>query len=80
MRNKVRNTYLTGKKIINHLLNIGWHIQEIIMEYMMLLGEINLVEIYIKTNGSHGCVNVPTNMAAKLYSLIEIGTPVYIKR
>ena len=44
------------------------------MEYMMLLGEI------YKTNGSHGCVNVPTDAAAKLYSMLEIGTPVYIKR
>lgn len=33
-----------------------------------------------KTNGSHGCVNLPTDMAAKLFSMIEVGTPVYIKR
>ena len=33
-----------------------------------------------KTNGSHGCVNVPTNVAAKLYDYVEIGTPVYIKK
>lgn len=31
-------------------------------------------------NGSHGCVNVPTDKAAKLYSLIELGTPIYIRK
>ena len=36
-------------------------------------------EIY-KTNGSHGCVNLPTPAAEKLFSMIEVGTPVYIKR
>ena len=29
--------------------------------------------------GSHGCVNMPTVAAKKLYSMIEVGTPVYIK-
>lgn len=29
-----------------------------------------------KTNGSHGCVNMPTEKAAKLYDLIEAGMPV----
>ena len=33
-----------------------------------------------KTNGSHGCVNLPTSVAEKLYSMIEVGTPVYIRR
>lgn len=33
-----------------------------------------------KTNGSHGCVNLPTSAAEKLFSMIEVGTPVYIKR
>lgn len=28
------------------------------------------------TNGSHGCVNLPKNVAAQLYDYIEIGTPV----
>ena len=32
-------------------------------------------EIY-KRNGSHGCVNVPPEMMADLYEMIEIGTPV----
>lgn len=32
-------------------------------------------EIY-KTSGSHGCVNIPVDVAAELYDMIEIGTPV----
>ena len=32
-----------------------------------------------KWNGSHGCINLPTKAAAKLYSYVEVGTPVYIK-
>lgn len=31
-------------------------------------------EIY-KTNGSHGCVNTPLEEVAKLYDMVEIGTP-----
>ena len=32
-----------------------------------------------KTNGSHGCVNMPYNKVQQLYNLVEVGTPVYIK-
>lgn len=32
-------------------------------------------EIY-KTNGSHGCINVPPEVMPKLYEMVEIGTPV----
>lgn len=32
------------------------------------------------TNGSHGCVNISVSDAAKLYSMIEIGTPIYIRK
>ncbi len=31
-----------------------------------------------KTNGSHGCINTPYNEVSKLYSMVEIGTPVII--
>ncbi len=34
-------------------------------------------EIY-KTNGSHGCVNLPYSLAEKIYSNISIGTPVMV--
>jgi len=29
-----------------------------------------------KTNGSHGCINTPSDLMAKLYEMAEIGTPV----
>lgn len=32
-------------------------------------------EIY-KTNGSHGCINTPTEIMTQLYDMAEIGTPV----
>ncbi|MGN1147001.1 MAG: L,D-transpeptidase family protein [Lachnospiraceae bacterium] len=32
-------------------------------------------EIY-KTNGSHGCINVPSDKMAELYDMLEIGIPV----
>lgn len=32
-------------------------------------------EIY-KTNGSHGCINTPTDIMSELYDRVEIGTPV----
>lgn len=32
-------------------------------------------EIYMK-NGSHGCINTPTEIMTKLYDMVEIGTPV----
>lgn len=32
-------------------------------------------EIY-KTSGSHGCINMPVEMAKKLYEILPIGTPV----
>lgn len=32
-------------------------------------------EIY-RTNGSHGCINTPSDIMAQLYDMVEIGTPV----
>lgn len=32
-------------------------------------------EIY-KTNGSHGCINTPSDVMAELYDAVEVGTPV----
>ena len=34
-------------------------------------------EIY-KTNGSHGCVNIPHDVALKLYDMVDIGTMVVV--
>ena len=32
-------------------------------------------EIY-KTSGSHGCINLPSDVAKQLYQMVEVGTPV----
>lgn len=33
-----------------------------------------------KYNGSHGCVNMPYSKVQKLYNMVSIGTPVYIRK
>lgn len=30
-------------------------------------------------NGSHGCINVPLKAVKKLFEMVEVGTPVYVK-
>ena len=77
IRNKVRNTFLKGKDYISYV------------QYWMAYDgnsfgihdaswRSNFGSQSYKTNGSHGCINVPTKAVAKLYSMVEIGTPVYI--
>lgn len=34
-------------------------------------------DIYM-TDGSHGCINMPKDMAAELYGMVELGTPVIL--
>jgi len=34
-------------------------------------------DIYL-TNGSHGCVNLPSDVAKSLYDLVDVGTTVYV--
>ena len=34
-------------------------------------------DVYM-TDGSHGCINMPKDMAAELYDMVEIGTPVFL--
>ena len=43
---------------------------------MMLPGEPALEELFYKTKGSHGCINMPYEKAQELYGYIEKGTPV----
>ncbi len=53
--------------------------------WMPVLGNIGLHDagwrkefggkIY-ETNGSHGCINLPKEAAAKIYDMVEVGTPV----
>ena len=43
---------------------------------MMQAGEMCLEEIYIRSNGSHGCINSPYYLAKAIFDNIEIGIPV----
>ncbi len=79
IRNKVQNTSLKGKNYVSYVKywmaydgnNYGIHDAS----WRNNFGNMNY-----KINGSHGCVNVPTKAMEKLYSMVEIGTPVYIKK
>ena len=75
--NKVRNAELKGKDYVSHVQywmayngnsfgihDASWRRRFGTMDY--------------KWNGSHGCINVPTNAMKKLYNMVEVGTPVYI--
>lgn len=79
IRNKVRDTSLKGKDYVSYVKywmaydgnsfgihDASWRSRFGTKDY--------------KTNGSHGCINVPTKAMAKLYSMVEIGTPVYIEK
>ena len=77
--NKVRNTELKGKDYVSKVKywlayngnsfgihDASWRKRFGTMDY--------------KWVGSHGCINVPTKAMKKLYNMVEIGTPVYIKK
>lgn len=79
IRNKVRNTYLATKRYKSFVKywmayddnTYGLHDASWRREFG---GNI------YKTNGSHGCVNIPTDKMKELYYMVEVGTPVYITR
>lgn len=79
IRNKTRNTQLKGKDYVSEVKywmaydgnNFGIHDAS---------WRSNFGSMSYKTTGSHGCVNVPTKAMKKLYEMVEIGTPVYIKK
>ena len=79
IRNKVRNTQLKGKDYVSEVKywmaydgnsfgihDASWRRRFGTMDY--------------KRVGSHGCINVPTTAMKKLYNMVEVGTPVYIKK
>lgn len=77
IHNKVRNTYLKGANYTSFVKywmaykgnNYGLHDAS----WRSKFGTMDY-----KKNGSHGCVNLPTDTAEKLYDMVEIGTPLYI--
>ena len=77
IRNKVRNTTLKGEdyvSFVKYWMGYGGAYGLHDASWRNTFGTMDY-----KTNGSHGCINLPTPAAKKLYDMIEIGTPVYIK-
>lgn len=76
---KARNTYLTGS---NYRSFVKYWIAFIGTSYGMhdASWRNKFGGTIYKTNGSHGCVNMPTDKVATLYDLVEVGTPVYIHK
>ena len=78
IRNKARNTTLKGEdyeSFVKYWMGYGGSFGLHDASWRKKFGTMDY-----KTNGSHGCINMPTNAAKKLYDMIEIGTPVYIKK
>ncbi len=74
---KAKNTYLKGK---NYLSFVNYWIAFKGTTHGMHDASWRNAfggDIY-KTNGSHGCVNMPKNKVKELYNLVEIGTKVNI--
>ena len=71
---KQRNATLVGEGYstpVNYFMPFAYNIGIHDAGWRSSFGE----EIY-KTSGSHGCINIPPNMAKKLYEQVENGTPV----
>lgn len=71
---KQRNATLVGENYasdVNYFMPFAYNVGIHDASWRSTFGK----EIY-KTSGSHGCINVPPEKAAKLYKLLETGTPV----
>ena len=71
---KQRNATLVGENYasdVNYFMPFAYNVGIHDASWRSTFGK----EIY-KTSGSHGCINVPPKKAAKLYKLLETGTPV----
>lgn len=75
------NSCIPGK----YLNGPTWHVW--VNRWMRFCGNVGIHDatwrksfggdIY-KTNGSHGCVNIPHDQAVQLYSMVGVGTPVIV--
>lgn len=71
---KQRNATLVGENYasdVNYFMPFAYNVGIHDAGWRSTFGK----EIY-KTSGSHGCINVPPKKAAKLYKLLDTGTPV----
>lgn len=71
---KQRNATLVGENYasdVNYFMPFAYNVGIHDASWRSTFGK----EIY-KTSGSHGCINVPPKKAAKLFKVLEVGTPV----
>lgn len=76
--NKARNIILKGKDY-ESFVNYWIAFRGVSLGFHDASWRSNFGGTIYKTNGSHGCVNMPYNKVKQLYNMVPIGTPVYIK-
>lgn len=77
--NKARNIILKGKDY-ESFVNYWIAFRGVSLGFHDASWRSNFGGTIYKTNGSHGCVNMPYNKVKQLYNMVQIGTPVYIKK
>lgn len=79
VRNKVRNTTLKGKDYESKVKYwLGYNGNNFGIHDASWRSKFGTKNYYY--TGSHGCVNVPTKNMKKLYNMVSVGTPVYIRK
>lgn len=79
VRNKVRNTTLKGKDYESKVKYwLGYSGNSFGIHDASWRSNFGTKNYYY--TGSHGCINVPTKKMKKLYNMVSVGTPVYIKK
>lgn len=76
--NKARNIILEGKDY-KSFVNYWIAFKGVSFGFHDASWRSNFGGKIYKTNGSHGCVNMPYAKVRQLYNMVSIGTPVYIK-
>ena len=78
IHNKVRNTILRGATYTSFVKYwMGYDGNKYGLHDASWRDDFGSMDFNL--NGSHGCVNLPDDTAEKLFELVEIGTPVYIR-
>ena len=78
VKNKIRNTTLKGKDYESKVQYwMGYSGNNFGIHDASWRSRFGTSDYYYV--GSHGCVNVPTKNMKKLFNMVEVGTPVYIR-
>ena len=79
IKNKIRNTTLKGKDYESKVQYwMGYSGNDFGIHDASWRSRFGTSDYYYV--GSHGCVNVPTKKMKQLYNMVEVGTPVYIRK